>query len=102
MNAIHKGCGVAALLLFVGCQTPAQPPPPPDPAVVERILRACTGSGLFKLAGGALEIAVPAAALPVAVVNAGVEKVCADPERFAGDVSTVEWVIKNLRTAVRS
>jgi hypothetical protein len=57
---------------------------------------------LFKLAGGALEIAVPAAALAVAVVEAGVEKVCADPQRFAGDVSTVEWVVKNLRTAVRS
>jgi len=102
MIATYKKCGLAALLLFVGCQTPAEPPPPPDPAVVQRILRACTASGLFKLAGGALEIAVPAAALPVAVVNAGVEKVCADPQRFAADVSTVEWVVKNLRTAGRS
>jgi len=102
MKASHKGCGLAALLLLVGCQMPAEPPPPPDPAVVQRILRACTASGLFKLAGGVLEIAVPTAALPGAVVDAGVEKVCADPQRFAGDVSTVEWVIKNLRTAVRS
>jgi hypothetical protein len=102
MNTTHKGCGLAGLLLFVGCQTPSESPPTPDPAVVERILRACTGSGLFKLAGGALEIAVPAAALPVAVINAGVDKVCADPERFAGDVSTVEWVVKNLRAVVRS
>src|SRR5207248_7592102 len=91
-----KERALAALFLLAGCQPPSQPPPPPDPAVVARIVRACTGSGLFKLAGGALEIAVPAAALPVAVVNAGVDKVCADPERFAGDVSTVEWVLKNL------
>jgi hypothetical protein len=48
------------------------------------------------LAGGALEIAVPAATLPVAAVNAGVDKVCADPERFAADVSTEEWLLKNL------
>ena len=102
MNTTYKSCGLAALLLFVGCQSPTEPPPPPDPAVVQRILRACTESGLFRLVGGALEIAVPAAALPVAVVNAGVEKVCADPQRFAGDVSTVEWVVKNLRTTARS
>jgi len=102
MNATHKGCGLAVLLFFVGCQTSTEPPPPPDPAVVQRILQACTASGFFKLAGGALEIAVPAAALPVAVVNAGVEQVCANPQRFAGDVSTVEWVVKNLHTAARS
>jgi hypothetical protein len=88
--------------MLASCQPPPGPPPPPDPAVVMRIVTACTGSGLFKLAGGALEIAVPATALPVAVVNAGVDKVCADPARFAGDVSTVEWVVKNLRTSVRS
>ena len=67
-----------------------------------RIVAACTDSGLFKLATGALEIAVPATTLPVAVINAGVEKVCADPQRFAGDVSTVEWVEKNLRASIRS
>jgi hypothetical protein len=102
MNAAHKGHALAALFLLAGCQPPPGPPPPPDPAVVARIVTACTGSGLFKLAGGALEIAVPATALPVAVVNAGVDKVCADPARFAGDVSTVEWVVKNLRASVRS
>ena len=86
-----KARALAGVLLLVGCQ-----PQPPDPAVVQRILAACTQSGLFKLAGGALAIAVPASTLPLAVVNAGVDKVCADPERFAGDISTVEWVVKNL------
>jgi hypothetical protein len=96
MNNIYKIQILAGVLFFTGCQPAAVQRQPADPAVVQRILAACTQSGLFKLAGGALEIAVPAATLPVAVVNAGVDKVCADPERFAADVSTVEWVLKNL------
>jgi hypothetical protein len=98
MNAAHKTHALAGILWLAGCQ-----PQPADPAVVQRIVAACTQSGLFKLAGGVAAIAVPAATLPVAVVNAGVDKVCADPERFAGDVSTVEWVVKNLprRSALR-
>ena len=85
MKATHKGCGLAVLLFFVGwlagdqiqlsfssryarpetaSERLTEPPPPADPAVVQRILRACTESGLFRLAGGALEIAVPAAPRP--------------------------------------
>jgi hypothetical protein len=93
MYAPSKAHALAGVLLLAGCQPQRQPP---DPAVVQRILGACTHSGLFKLAGGAAAIAVPAATLPIAVVNAGVDKVCEDPERFAGDISTVEWVVKNL------
>ena len=100
MNVAHNT--LAGVLFLAGCQPLAVERQPADPATVSRILAACTESGLFKLAGGALEIAVPAATLPVAVVNAGVDKVCADPERFAGDVSTVEWVEKNLRASTRS
>jgi hypothetical protein len=96
MNRAHKTHALAGVLLLAGCQPLAVERQPADPAVIARIVAACTDSGLFKLAGGALEIAVPAATLPVAVVNAGVDKVCANPERFAGDVSTVEWVVKNL------
>jgi hypothetical protein len=102
MKAAHKAHNLAGILLLAGCQPVPIERQPADPAVAARIVAACTDSGLFKLAGGALEIAVPAATLPVAVINAGVDKVCADPERFAGDVSTVEWVAKNLRASIRS
>jgi hypothetical protein len=53
-------------------------------------------SGVFKAADGALSTFVPPAALPVSLVNAGVDKVCADPTKFAGDATTVEWLVKNL------
>ena|SRR5689334_15438315 len=101
MSTSDKPCIIAGVLLLASCQSGPVTQQPADPAVVSRIVHACTNSGLFKL-GGALEIAVPAATLPVAVVNAGVERVCADPERFAGDVSTVEWVVNNLHANVRS
>lgn len=65
------------------------------------IVKACTGSGLFKAADGALSAAVPAAALPVMVVNAGVDQVCADPKRFANDAGVVEWTVKNLAAEAR-
>jgi hypothetical protein len=107
MTAAHKTLALAGILLLGGCASPGAGPGPSqqataDPATVQRIVAACTNSGLFKLAGGALDIAVPAATLPVAVVNAGVEKVCANPQQFADDVSTVDWVAKNLRPFARS
>lgn len=74
---------------------------PADPATTARIVTACTASGLFKAVDGTLSAAVPAAALPVMVVNAGVDVVCRDPARFAGDISTVEWVVKNLSGVLR-
>ena len=81
---------IAAALAACGPMQPA------DPAVTARIVAACTASGLFKAVDGAVTMAVPAAALPVMVVNAGVDLVCADPARFAADISTVEWVVRNL------
>ena len=102
MDTARKGHSLAGVLLLASCQPGPIDRQPADLAVVARIVAACTDSGLFKLAGGALEIAVLAATLPVVVINAGVDKVCANPERFAGDVSTVEWVVKNLRTSLRS
>ncbi len=80
-------------LLLAACGAQLQPA---DPAITARIIAACTGSGLFKLVDGGVAMAVPAAALPVAVVNAGVDRVCADPVAFSADLSTVEWVAKNL------
>ncbi len=83
------------LLAACGSTLPLQNTPY-NPELTERIIRACTQSGLFKLADGVVAAAVPAASLPIAVVNAGVDRVCADPERFSRDISTVEWVLKNL------
>jgi hypothetical protein len=81
VGAVLQGCG---------------PMRPADPAVTARIVAACTQSGLFKAVDGAVTVALPAAALPVMVINAGVDIVCANPARFAADISTVEWVVRNL------
>ena len=88
----------AACLALSACAgTPA-----PDPATTARIqkdiVQACLSSGLFKMATGAVTMVVPAATLPIDVLNAGVNVVCADSARFANDVLMVEWVIKNLAT----
>ncbi len=82
-------------LLLAACGTQMQPA---DPAITARIVSACLQSGLFKIADGFVAAAIPAASLPIAVLNAGVDRVCADPERFSADISTVEWVAKNLLT----
>ncbi len=74
---------------------------PADPAMVARIVSACTASGLFKAVDGTLSAAVPAMALPAMVINAGIDIVCRDPARFAADLSTAEWVAKNLAAIMR-
>ena len=79
--------------LLAACGTMMQPA---DPKITADILAACTRSGWFKLADGLVAAAVPAASLPIAVLNAGVDRVCADPAAFSADISTVEWVAKNL------
>ena len=94
MTHMRLSAAPAALLLLASCS--AIPQQPADPAVTARIVAACAASGMFKAVDGALSAAVPVAALPVMVINAGVDVVCGDPARFAADVSTVEWVVKNL------
>jgi hypothetical protein len=80
-----------------GCSTlTATIPSAPDPAVVSAISKVCMDSGLFKAVDGTLTIFVPVATLPVALINAGVDKVCASPIQFASDASTVAWLIKNI------
>lgn len=96
---IRKFAVAAAIALNLGACAIAQQPA--DPKVTADITRACLNSGLFKMADGAIALAVPAASLPIGVVNAGVDRVCADPAAFAGDVSTAEWVAKNTASRVK-
>jgi len=103
VSKMVKGAAAAGLvLLLVGCaQLPVNPHQVTDEERVEaKIVRACTASGLFRPAirtGEALlEAAVPIATVPVAVAEAGVHLVCAQPALFAHEISTVEWVVKNL------
>ncbi len=90
------GTSCAALLMLAACA--AVPMQPPDPAVTQRIAEACLGSGLFKVGVGLGLSLIPAGALPAQVIEAGVDRVCADPAHFAGDISTVEWVVRNMRS----
>ena len=86
-------------LLLAGClsATPAK-----NEARIEgEIVGACLASPLFKIANGAIAAAVPAATLPIDLVNAGIAIVCANPARFAHDASTVEWVVKTLKGRIR-
>lgn len=89
------GALTALILLAVGIVGCVERQPS-NPATVARIERLCEDSGFFKLVNGAVVAAVPPASLPISIVNAGIDRVCLDPERFAGDISTVQWLAKNL------
>ena len=85
--------GSLAILALVSCGTVPQPA---DPAVTQRIVAACMADGFFKMVGGRLVLAaVDPTRIAAPLIAAGVDIVCASPERFAGDISTVEWVLKN-------
>jgi hypothetical protein len=58
----------------------------------------CAATGLFRIGGDVIKVACPIAALPVAWVEAGVDEVCANPDVYAKQIGTVEWLIKNTRT----
>lgn len=77
---------------------------PADPAVTARIVTACTADGVFKAVGGRLVLSmvpVPGGATAAQIVAAGVDRVCADPAAFSADLSTAEWVVKNLAAGAR-
>jgi hypothetical protein len=90
---------VAALAL-AGCSGTLQQGET-DPKIADAIGRVCMSSGLFKIADGAVATFVPAADLPIILVNAGVDKVCANPAKFAADASTVEWVAQQFAAAIK-
>lgn len=80
--------------LLAGCANIT--PQPADPKVVQRIENVCMASGYFKFVNGALALAYPPAAVPAQIFNRGIDQVCGDPVKFAGDVSTVEWLVRNM------
>ena len=69
---------------------------PADPAVVNRIVAICTTSGFFKVVNGTIALAYPPAQIPAQILDYGIDQVCMHPERFASDISTVEWLLKNM------
>ena len=83
-----------ALAACAGTTIPRQPT---DPAVVQKIANACAVYQAAKLGAGIAAGLVPAAGSAIAIIEAFTDPVCADPTRFAGDIATVEWVLKNAR-----
>jgi len=95
-----RPAATAAFLALSACS--GVQPQPADPAAVQRIVQACTASGLFKTVSGLALAAVPAGPLAASVLAAGVDRVCVDPNRFAADLSTAEWVARNLAAESRA
>lgn len=96
---IKQLISAGSLVLLAACsgQLGLAPSQPADPAVVSKIIAACTADGVFKSVGGRLVLgALPYAGQADAIIAIGVDKVCAEPERFASDAATAIWVGKNL------
>ena len=88
------------LMLLAGCGVVTIPDSAKvaDPIVKADIIAACKYSGFFKLANDGVSLApVPGLSIAVKLVNAGIDKVCANPERYAKDASTVEWLLKQFK-----
>lgn len=92
MRKLFAGIAAVGLLAVSGCATP-----PSADMIEARIVRACAATGLFKAASGAVVAAYPVAALPAALVNARVDRVCADPARYANDAATIATALTALR-----
>ncbi len=91
----------ALALALSGCAGSSAPPAgPPDPATMAGIIRACTFSGLFKEIDQFGTLApVPGIGLAISLVNAGVDRVCANPAQYAADVTTVKWLVQQFSAA---
>jgi hypothetical protein len=95
----------APLLALAACSS--LPATTPDPTAIARIeadiVKACTADGLFRPAVQAgVAIAVPAGQLPLSVVEAGIDRICADPARYARDIGAAEQVAKTLRDVAKA
>jgi hypothetical protein len=84
---------LSALAVTAALLTACVAPQPADPATVAKITRICMASGFFHLVNGGLALVYP---VPARLLDYGIDQVCMNPERFASDVSTVEWLLKNL------
>lgn len=92
---------VAPLLALGACSSLSAMPtvPASDTARIEaRIVSACVADGAFRpVVKAGVTIAVPVATVPLGILDAGIDIVCKNPERFANDIGTAEWVVKNIR-----
>jgi hypothetical protein len=90
-------------LALVGCAPLTGNQDKDTATIATEIVGACLLSPLFKPADLALTAAFPAeATLPIALKNAGVAIVCADPTFYARqDAKTVDWVMKVLGPYIR-
>jgi hypothetical protein len=70
---------------------------PADPTVIQKIAEACAIYQATKLAAGIAAGLVPMAGSAIGIIEAFTDPVCADPAKFAGDIATIEWVLKNAR-----
>jgi hypothetical protein len=70
---------------------------PADPTVMRKIAEACAIYQAAKLGAGIAAGLVPTAGSAIAIIEAFTDPVCADPAKFAGDIATIEWVLKNAR-----
>lgn len=111
---VGGGSALATAFLPPPVLPPLPPPialiPPADaPAatavaadVEQKIVSACAFSGLFTLVNGTgTSLApVPGVAVLGQLVDAGIDKVCGDPGLYAGDASTVAWLVKNFKSLI--
>lgn len=92
---------VLASLVLASCST-SVPPQPANPKVVSDIVSACTIDGVFKNVGGRLVLqSLPYVGAADSIIAVGIDRVCSDPQRYAGDLATASWVLRNLRAILR-
>ena len=76
---------------------------PADPSTVAAIEAACTADGVFVRFGGRLVLsAADPTGIAAPLAAAGVDRVCADPARFASGISTATWVARNISAVLRN
>jgi hypothetical protein len=92
--------GMALAAMLAGCAVPGAPALPGDPIVRAKIVAVCAYSGLWQMVGNfAGLIPIPGITVAISLLNAGADRVCNNPDEFAQDASTVEWLIRQFRDA---
>ena len=96
-RAFSLALALALAGALTGCAGTTIVRQPADPAVVQKIADACAVYQAAKVSTGIAAGFVPAAGSAIAIIEAFTDPMCADPAKFAGDIATVEWVVKNAR-----